>query len=104
MGTVPLIGVGFVSEFSGGSTSLNSPPVALFLMNQQQDKETLRANIVHYFPRQCCKFIIHVFNENNRHNYNKTKHLRNSWSGSWGVDLGNKSNYFPENLFRYYIY
>lgn len=43
------IGVGFVSGFLGGSTSLNGPPVALFFMNQQQDKETLRANIVHYF-------------------------------------------------------
>lgn len=41
--------VGFVSGFLGGSTSLNGPPVALFLMNQQQEKETLRANIVHYF-------------------------------------------------------
>jgi uncharacterized membrane protein YfcA len=41
--------VGFVSGFLGGSTSLNGPPVALFFMNQQQDKETLRANIVHYF-------------------------------------------------------
>lgn len=41
--------VGFVSGFLGGSTSLNGPPVALFFMNQQQEKETLRANIVHYF-------------------------------------------------------
>jgi uncharacterized membrane protein YfcA len=41
--------VGIVSGFLGGSTSLNGPPVALFFMNQQQEKETLRKNIVHYF-------------------------------------------------------
>ncbi|MEL7631907.1 MULTISPECIES: sulfite exporter TauE/SafE family protein [Sporomusa] len=41
--------VGIVSGFLGGSTSLNGPPVALFFMNQQQEKETLRTNIVHYF-------------------------------------------------------
>ena len=41
--------VGMVSGFMGGSTSLSGPPVALFLMNQQQDKDTFRANLVRYF-------------------------------------------------------
>ncbi len=41
--------VGIVSGFMGGSTSLSGPPVALFLMNQQQDKEAFRANLVRYF-------------------------------------------------------
>lgn len=41
--------VGVVSGFMGGSTSLSGPPVALFLMNQQQDKEAFRANLVRYF-------------------------------------------------------
>jgi len=41
--------VGIVSGFMGGATSLSGPPVALFLMNQQQDKEAIRANLVRYF-------------------------------------------------------
>jgi len=41
--------VGIVSGFMGGSTSLSGPPVALFLMNQQQNKEAFRANLVRYF-------------------------------------------------------
>lgn len=41
--------VGILSGFMGGSTSLSGPPVALFLMNQQQDKEAFRANLVRYF-------------------------------------------------------
>ena len=41
--------VGMVSGFMGGSTSLSGPPVALFLMNQQQDKEAFRANLVRFF-------------------------------------------------------
>jgi len=41
--------VGIVSGFMGGSTSLGGPPVALFLMNQQQDKEAFRANLVRFF-------------------------------------------------------
>ncbi|AIF49890.1 sulfite exporter TauE/SafE family protein [Pelosinus sp. UFO1] len=41
--------VGIVSGFMGGATSLSGPPVALFLMNQQQDKEAFRANLVRYF-------------------------------------------------------
>lgn len=41
--------VGIVSGFMGGSTSLSGPPVALFLINQQQDKEAFRANLVRYF-------------------------------------------------------
>ncbi|MEG6586642.1 sulfite exporter TauE/SafE family protein [Dendrosporobacter sp. 1207_IL3150] len=41
--------VGIVSGFMGGSTSLSGPPVVLFLMNQQQDKEAFRANLVRYF-------------------------------------------------------
>ena len=41
--------VGIVSGFMGGSTSLSGPPVALFLMNQQQDKEAFRANLVRFF-------------------------------------------------------
>lgn len=41
--------VGMLSGFMGGSTSLSGPPVALFLMNQKQDKEYFRANLVRYF-------------------------------------------------------
>jgi len=41
--------VGIVSGFMGGSTSLSGPPVALFLMNQQQNKEAFRANLVRFF-------------------------------------------------------
>jgi len=41
--------VGIVSGFMGGSTSLMGPPVALFLMNQQQDKVAFRANLVRFF-------------------------------------------------------
>lgn len=41
--------VGIVSGFMGGSTSLSGPPVALFLMNQQQDKAAFRANLVRFF-------------------------------------------------------
>lgn len=41
--------VGIVSGFMGGSTSMSGPPVALFLMNQQQDKEAFRANLVRFF-------------------------------------------------------
>lgn len=41
--------VGVASGFMGGATSLGGPPVALFLMNQQQDKETFRANLVRFF-------------------------------------------------------
>lgn len=41
--------VGILSGFMGGSTSLSGPPVALFLMNQQQDREYFRANLVRYF-------------------------------------------------------
>lgn len=41
--------VGIVSGFMGGATSLSGPPVALFLMNQQQDKEAFRANLVRFF-------------------------------------------------------
>lgn len=41
--------VGILSGFLGGSTSLSGPPVALFLMNQRQDKEAFRANLVRYF-------------------------------------------------------
>ena len=41
--------VGIVSGFMGGSTSLSGPPVALFLINQQQDKVAFRANLVRFF-------------------------------------------------------
>lgn len=41
--------VGILSGFMGGSTSLSGPPVALFLMNQRQNKESFRANLVRYF-------------------------------------------------------
>lgn len=41
--------VGIVSGFMGGATSLSGPPVALFLMNQRQDKEAFRALLVRYF-------------------------------------------------------
>ena len=41
--------VGIMSGFMGGATSLGGPPVVLFLMNQQQDKEAFRANLVRFF-------------------------------------------------------
>lgn len=41
--------VGIASGFMGGSTSLSGPPVALFLISQQQNKEEFRANLVRYF-------------------------------------------------------
>jgi len=41
--------VGIVSGFMGGSSGLMGPPVALFLMNQQQDKVAFRANLVRFF-------------------------------------------------------
>lgn len=41
--------VGIMSGFMGGATSLGGPPIVLFLMNQQQDKEAFRANLVRFF-------------------------------------------------------
>ena len=41
--------VGGISGFMGGATSMSGPVVAMFLMNQKQDKAALRANLVRYF-------------------------------------------------------
>lgn len=41
--------VGGLSGFMGGATSMSGPVVAMFLMNQRQDKAALRANLVRYF-------------------------------------------------------
>jgi uncharacterized protein len=41
--------VGMVSGLLKGSTSLSGPPVVLFLINQDQEKEVFRANLTGYF-------------------------------------------------------
>lgn len=40
---------GGIGGFMGGATSMSGPVVAMFLMNQQQDKVAFRANLVRYF-------------------------------------------------------
>jgi uncharacterized membrane protein YfcA len=40
--------VGFVSGFLNGSISMSGPPVALFLSNQNSDRNSFRANMVLY--------------------------------------------------------
>lgn len=40
---------GGIGGFMGGATSMSGPVVAMFLMNQQQDKVTFRANLVRFF-------------------------------------------------------
>lgn len=40
---------GGIGGFMGGATSMSGPVVAMFLMNQQQDKAAFRANLVRYF-------------------------------------------------------
>lgn len=40
--------VGFISGFLNGSISMSGPPVALFLSNQNTDKNEFRANITFY--------------------------------------------------------
>ena len=41
--------VGLVSGLLKGSTSLSGPPVVLFFINQDQEKEVFRANLTGYF-------------------------------------------------------
>ncbi len=41
--------IGMVSGLLKGSTSLSGPPVVLFLINQDQEKEVFRANLTGYF-------------------------------------------------------
>jgi uncharacterized membrane protein YfcA len=41
--------VGLLSGFLGATTSLNGPPIVLYLMNEGHDKTTMRANLVRYF-------------------------------------------------------
>jgi uncharacterized protein len=41
--------VGMVSGLLKGSTSLSGPPVVLFFINQDQEKEVFRANLTGYF-------------------------------------------------------
>ena len=40
---------GCIGGFMGGATSMSGPVVAMFLMNQKQDKVAFRANLVRYF-------------------------------------------------------
>ena len=41
--------VGFLSGFLGATTSLNGPPVVLYMMNEGSDKSAIRADLVRYF-------------------------------------------------------
>jgi uncharacterized membrane protein YfcA len=41
--------VGFLSGFLGATTSLNGPPLVLYMMNEGEDKTTMRANLARYF-------------------------------------------------------
>lgn len=41
--------VGFLSGFLGATTSLNGPPLVLYMMNEGRDKTTMRADLVRYF-------------------------------------------------------
>lgn len=40
---------GGIGGFMGGATSMSGPVVAMFLMNQKQDKAAFRANLVRFF-------------------------------------------------------
>ena len=41
--------VGFVSGFLGVTTGFNGPPVVLYMMNENEDKNVMRANLAIYF-------------------------------------------------------
>jgi uncharacterized membrane protein YfcA len=41
--------VGLLSGFLGATTSLNGPPLVLYMMNEGEDKTTMRANLARYF-------------------------------------------------------
>ncbi|WP_425058196.1 hypothetical protein SCACP_28430 [Sporomusa carbonis] len=41
--------VGFLSGFLEDTTSFNGPPLVLYMMNQGEDKITMRADLVRYF-------------------------------------------------------
>lgn len=45
----PALWAGCIGGFMGGATSMSGPVVAMFLMNQKQDKVAFRANLVRYF-------------------------------------------------------
>lgn len=41
--------VGVLSGFLGATTAFNGPPVVLYMMNENEDKVVMRANLVRYF-------------------------------------------------------
>lgn len=41
--------VGILSGFLGATTGFNGPPVVLYMMNENEDKVVMRANLVRYF-------------------------------------------------------
>lgn len=41
--------VGVISGFLGATTAFNGPPVVLYMMNENEDKVVMRANLVRYF-------------------------------------------------------
>lgn len=41
--------VGVLSGFLGATTAFNGPPVVLYMMNENEDKVMMRANLVRYF-------------------------------------------------------
>lgn len=41
--------VGFVSGFLGATTAFNGPPIVLYMVNENEDKVIMRANLVRYF-------------------------------------------------------
>ena len=45
---VALVPIGMLSGFLNGSISMSGPPVALFMSNQNEDKEVFRANLTLY--------------------------------------------------------
>ena len=55
-----LVPVGFISGFTGGSTSISGPPVALFLANQNTPRDIFRTNLVSYFFILDCYGIIRL--------------------------------------------
>lgn len=41
--------IGIISGFLGSTTSFSGPPVMLYMLNENQPKETIRANLARYF-------------------------------------------------------
>jgi len=41
--------VGVISGFLGATTAFNGPPIVLYMMNENEDKVMMRANLVRYF-------------------------------------------------------